>query len=355
MRNPESSETEIANKLKNCMNKKLKLCGLALLAAVAAATARAETTNLLQAVTVQFTYYYQGTPGTDTAGNVVNIVEKSSFDTKKLIDDISASGTNKAGDVLVRVTPVTNVVLVAVSTTNLVITNTSTSNTNINYDLVYGGTTNPIGATNVTFGTNIAVIDGASVTLNTNTAAIGTNTPPLVIGTNTTVTVTTLTNEIGVITGTNYAFVINALSNVPGTNKLGAAYWAIYNSRASQKLTKISPSASFSIDRDRIYTLTNSAYISGEVIKKNGVIVSGTTEDIRSMTLSNSTSQIRLNGYAHGRVVRVSLGKTASAPVVKSSDYTWTGSGSGVVGGTNNTPIIIEGTIGENYLGLLTD
>jgi hypothetical protein len=337
--------------MENIMIKKLKISALALFATAAAVTARADT-NLLQGVTVAFTVYTQGTPSATK-----NIVNQASFGTKALIESISASGTVNTGDVLARVTPVTNTVvdvtnLLQVSTTNLVITNTSTSNTNIAYEVIFGGVTNAIGTTNVVFGNNIVAIDGTNVTIGTNTATIGTNSAtPLIIGTNTSVTVSTLTNSIGEVTGTNYAFVINALNPVPtATNKLGAAYWAIFNPKTTPKITPISTNVLFDIHTDEVYQDgTNLAYLHGEKIKNDGQIESGTTDEIRSLTLSNSTMQIRLEGYAHGSIVPVSLGTTLSAEVVNSQDYHWTGSGSGT---SNLATMVITGNVTETYFKL---
>jgi hypothetical protein len=331
------------------MIKKLKLSALALLTGAAAMPAHAET-NLLQTVSVALTAYAQGTPSATQ-----NFINQFAFSTKTLIKAISASGTFNTGDLLVRVTPVTNVVvdvtnLTQISTTNLVITNTSS--TNLNYNLTFGGVTTNIGDTNVTFGADVVDIGGGTnVTLGTNTASIGTNLPALIIGTNTTVTVTTVTNGAGEIIGTNYAFAINALSTVAtATNTLGTASWAIYNKKTSPSLTPISTNVLFDIHRDEVYgDGTNLAYVHGEKIKANGEIEFGTTEEIRTLILSNSIGQVKLEGYAHGRVVPVSLGKTAAAPVVYSQNYNWTGSGSGI---TNDAIVIINGTISESFLGL---
>jgi hypothetical protein len=328
---------------------------LALFATAAAVAVHAQSTNLLQTVTVEFTAYSQGTPATTANGDVVNIVNHSSFGTKDLISALSASGTVNKGDMLVRETPVTNVViyvtnLVPVGNTNLVITNISTSLEVVSNDLIFGGVTTYIGNTNVTYGTNILVIDGASVTIGSNTATYGTNV--LAIGTNTTVTMTTLTNAAGEITGTSNYFVINALNVTPSTtNKLGTASWVIYNTKTTPKTTPISTNVYFDIHTDNIYGLTNSAYIHGETIKANGEIKFGTTDEIRTLTLSNSMAQIRLVGYAHGVIVPVSLGTTASAEVVDSQNYKWTGSGSGVIS-KDATPAVIDGNITEIYFKL---
>ena len=135
------------------------------------------------------------------------------------------------------------------------------------------------------------------------------------------------------------------------TNYLGTPYWAVYNKKTTPKLTPISTNVTFNVYIDTVYTLTNLAYLHGESIQKNGEIKLGTTDQIRTLTLSNSTEQVRLSGYAHGRVVPVSLGKTASAPVVYSANFDWTGSGSGVLDSATNTPIIINGGVNRDLSG----
>jgi hypothetical protein len=334
------------------MTKKLKLSAWTLLAAAATVTAQAQT-NLLQSVTVAFTYFSQGAP-VPTSTGTNNVVNKNNLTTKELIGILSPGGF-QSGDVLARATPVTNVPvtvtnLSTVSTTNLVITNTNPSLESPALNAVlFGSTSNYIGTTNVTFGTNIVAVDGTNVTMGTNSVTIGTNVLIPVIGTNTTVTTTILTNAFGNSVGTNYAFVINAL--VPGqttTNKLGTASWVIYNPANHGTITPISTNLLFNIYTDTVYDDgTNLAYMHGENIKKNGVIQFGTTDEIRALVLSNSTWNIKARGYAHGHVVAVSLG---GSDVVYSQDYLWDGSGSGVI---SNTPIVIDGLISEQYFKML--
>ena len=107
--------------------------------------------------------------------------------------------------------------------------------------------------------------------------------------------------------------------------------------------------------RDLVYQDgTNAAKIHGEVIRNDGEIRYGVTDEIRTLILSNSTWQIQLRGYAHGHVVPVSLGDDASATVVYSGDYAWTGSGSGV-NNTNSACFVMDGGITEDYIELLKE
>lgn len=338
------------------MNTKLKQSMLALLIAASTLTVRAQDT-LLQAVTVDFTFYSQGTPVSNSSGGTNNVVDHQGFGIRDLIRTLSASGTFNPGDILVRVTPtpiyVTNIV--PVSTTNLVLTNISTSTEIVSNAILFLGVSNYIGTTNVTFGTNIVAIDGVDVTLGTNSATVSNNATlssgtanPMFIGTNTTVTMTNLTNAAGYITGTNYTFVINAV-NIVTNNKTGAGSWAVYNRGT---LTPISTNVYFDIHTDSVYTSpTNLAYVHGEIIRHNGEINFGTTDEIRTLILSNSTMQIKLDGYAKGHLVPVSLGGTATSPVVYSQNYTWIGNGSGII--SNTVPSVISGGIIEGFYKLL--
>lgn len=186
------------------MTKTLKSIVLATLAATTAISAKADTTNLLQNVSVAFVIYSQGAPVVK-GDNTNNIVDKGAFGTKALIAAVSQSGAFLPGDELVRATPVTNepvevTNLVPVGTNTLVITNTSTSTLTVSNELILnGGSAIPISNLNVTFGTDSEVIGGVTVTLGTN---IATNSiTNLIVGTNTTVTATILTNEGGYLVG----------------------------------------------------------------------------------------------------------------------------------------------------------
>ncbi len=321
---------------------------LALLVAASALTVHAQD-DLLQALSVQFTFYTQGPPVANHAGGTNYIAEKQSFGTKDLIRTVSASGTFSAGDTLSRLTPtpiyVTN--LVPVSTTNLILTNISTSTEIVSNALLFGSDSNFIGDTNVTFGTNIVLVGGVSVTIGTNFATVGTNLPPLAIGTNTSVTTSNLTNAAGYIVGTNYTFVMNEV-NIVTNNKTGPGAWVVYNTH-TKTTTPISTNVYFDIHTAAVYSSpTNLAYVHGENIRHNGEIQFGTTDEIRTLILSNSTMRIKLNGYAKGRLVPVSLGGGA---VVYSQDYHWTGGGSGII--SNTTPSVITGEITEFFYKLL--
>lgn len=238
--------------------------------------------------------------------------------------------------------------LAVLSTTNLVLTNISTSLEAISSVVLYGGASNYIGGTPLTFGTDIVNYDGTNVTAGTNVATSGTNT--FIIGTNTTVVATVLTNQIGEDVGTNYAFAINAIYTVPGTtNTLGAASWAIFNKNTNPQLTPLNTNVLFNIYTARVHDDgTNLAYVHGEVTGANHVIRYGTTDEIRVMVLSNSIWNIRLTGYAHGHVVPISLG---GSDVVYSHNYNWFGNGSGTT--TNITADVITGDISEDYFKFL--
>ena len=337
------------------MNKKIRSFALVSLLAAAAMGAQAGTTNLLQSVTVAFTVYKQGPSNVNSATGLTNyIVDKSSFKTKDLITAVSATSNFNNGDVLVRATPVTNAVvnvtnLVPNGTNTLTLTNTSTSNTNITYDLITATSTNAIGDTNITFGTNIEDFGTNAVTLGTNTAIVGTNTAlNVIVGTNTTVTITTLTNAVGENVGTNYVFVSNTLTNEPTTtNVLGTPYWAIYSSR-TKTLTPISTNVTFDIRTRLVYDDgTNVARIHGETITKNHIVKFGTTDEIRTLVLSNATVNVKLQGYAEGHYVPVRLGKGDTS---YSQDFGWAGSGSGTY---TNAPVVVEGGIVEQYYKFL--
>ena len=347
---------KIENK-KNRMTKKLKLSALALMVAAAAVTAQAQDT-LLQAVSVNFTFYSQGKSMVTSSGNTNNFVDHQGFGIKDLIKALGVSYVS--GDVLARSTPTpiytTNIVPGTV--TNLIITNISTSTEIVSNAILFLGASNYIGDTNVTFGTNIVLIGGVPVTLGTNYATVGTNlvlspastAAPMLIGTNTTVTTTNLTNAAGFVVGTNYTFVNNTV-NVVTTNKTGPGTWVIYNT-GTKTTTPIPTNVFFDIHTEVVYkSPTNLAYMHGETIKHDGEIDFGSTDEIRALVLSNSTTQIRLDGYAHGHLVPVSLGTTATAPVVYSQDYHWFGNGSGLI--SNTVPSVISGEISEGFFKLL--
>jgi hypothetical protein len=339
------------------MNKRLELSALALLAAAAAATANAQT-NLLQSVSVEFVIYSQGPTNVVSGRTNYTVNDSGRFGTRELIGIVSSNGYH-SGDVLARATPVTNVAvevtnLVPIFTNIVVISNASTSLEAVTNELsissINGGAFANIGNDTVTFGANTTtnLIDGATVAVGTNTATYGPTSQS--IGTNTTVTTITLTNADGYAIGTSNIFIsYNLETSSTATNKLGTPSWVIYNDHNGKPaITPISTNLLFDIRRDLIYGLTNSAYVHGETIRSNNVIRYGTTDEIRTLLLSNGVWNIRLQGYAHGRVVSVSLGGT---DVVYSQDYTWDGDGSGAT--TNSTPIILDGDIREMYFKYL--
>jgi len=342
------------------MIKNLKLSALALMIAAAAMMTQAKTTNLLQSVSVAFTIYAQGTPVAISSGTK-NVINHYAFATKDLIQALKATGTFNQGDILVRVTPIPGYLtnLVAVSTNILLLTNTSTSTLSVSNELILnGGAPVLIGYSNVVFGTNIAVIGGVPVTLETNFATVidtnGTTTNGLTVevGTNTTVTTSALFNTNGYLVGTNYVFVNNSLNLVSITNRPPESYWAIYNKNASPVLTLIPSTTLFDIRTDRLHgDGTNLAYLNGETFNKNGREQGGTTEEVRTLVFSNSTWNIRLNGDASASaVVNLEVNSTL-ASLVYSPDYSWTAGGSGTT--TNSAPVIVKGTIREWYYSVL--
>ena len=334
------------------MNKKLKLSALALLAAAAAATANAQT-NLLQSVNVDFAIYSQG-PTNIVSGRTNYIVNgPGHFGTKDLIGIVSSNGFH-SGDVLARATPVTNVAvevtnLVPVGTNVLVITNESTSEEVVsNYWIFNNGSPDYISNNIVTFGTNIETIDGMIVTLGTNSATAGGLSQ--IVGTNTTVTTLVISNAAGNPVGSSNIFIsYNLETSSTTTNTLGTPSWVIYNSQPKPAITPISTNVYFNIYTDEVYGMTNVyAIVHGQQITRNQVIKYGTTDEIRTLILSNGTWNIKLQGYAHGHYVPVSLG---GSDVVYSQDYTWDGDGSGTT--TNSTPIILDGNVREVYFKYL--
>jgi hypothetical protein len=332
------------------MNNRIKLSALALLAA-AATTANAET-NLLQEVSVNFVYYSQGPTNVTSAGTNYIVNGPYRFGSKDLIAAVSSTGYS-SGDVLVRATPVITVPvyvtsLSPVGTNVLVITNTSTSEDAISNEWIFnGGAPVYIGDTNVTYGTNIQTIGGSNVTIGTNIATAGGSTQ--IVGTNTTVTTTVLTNGVGNPVGTSNVFVSNDLeTNSTSTNTLGTASWLIYNKNGNPKTNALSTNVYFDIHTDLVYGLTNvDAYVHGETITKQHVIKHGTTDEIRTLILSNSTWNIKLQGFAQGRSVPVNLG---GSDVAYSQDYNWAGNGSGT---SNSTPVVIDGNVSEDYFKYL--
>jgi hypothetical protein len=168
----------------------------------------------------------------------------------------------------------------------------------------------------------------------------------LFIGSNTTVTSLTFTNSSGYVIGTSNIFVINSFTNIPGeTTNLGTASWVIYNNNHGHpSITPISTNVTFDIHTDDVHgDGTNLALIHGETIGKNHVIKYGTTDEIRTFSLSNATWNIKLDGYSNGHYVPVSLGDDVTG---YSSDYNWEGSGSGT---SNAVPLVIEGSVSEQY------
>lgn len=329
------------------MKLNLKLTALAAFAAIT--TAQAQTADVLQSVNVAFTLFTQGTP-VATASGSNNVVVRTRFTSKNLIQAVSASGTYFNGDVLVRSTYQTNVPisvtnLVPYATNTLTFTNTSTNALSPTNELILNSNTPiTIGDTNVTFGTNIETIGGSSVTSGTNTAIAGTNS--VIVGTNTTVTSTVITNGTGQTVGTNYVFISNTFTNTTGTRTGNVSAWEIYN---RGNLTPISTNVLFDIRTAHVHGDTNLlALIHGESIGKNDVIRSGTTDEIRLFVLSNATWNIKMAGYAQGHYVNISLGQGATT---NSQDLNWTGSGSGTV--NSNTPLVVDGTIAEHYFKLL--
>ena len=335
------------------MTNKLKISALALLAAAAATAASAET-NLLQEVSVTFQYYSQGPTNVTSSGATNYTVNgPDRFGTKNLIGILSTNGF-QSGDVLARATPVTNLIVVGTNlvpfgTNTLVITNTSTSEESISNDLILnGGTPIYIGDTNVTFGTNTEVIDGQTVTLGTNMATAGVLN--LTVGTNTTVTTIPVTNGVGNNVGSSNIFIsYDLVLTNQSTNTLGTASWVIYNKHSTPQITPINSNVLFEIHTDKVYGDTNvSALVHGEQITKQNVVKFATTDEIRTLVLSNGTWNIQLQGFSHGHVTPVSLGGT---DIVYIPDYSWTGGGSGL---SNGVPIVLDGLgITENYFKFL--
>jgi len=133
----------------------------------------------------------------------------------------------------------------------------------------------------------------------------------------------------------------------PVTNNAeGIATWEIYNT-LNKSLVPISTNVYFEVHTAHVYTETNvPAYLHGETVRDNGRLAVGTTDEIRSLVLSNSTTQIRLQGYAHGHVVPVSLTSEPSTNTVYSRNYFWEGNGSGII---SNQTVILDGTISEDF------
>lgn len=327
------------------MMRKLKITLLAVLA-LAAIAVRAQD-SVLQAVSVNLTLFTQGGPVVNSAAGTTNYtVGHQSFSTKDLIAAVTGSNFVN-GQLLVRVTPtpIISTNIVAVSSTNLVLTNLGDVSSNA---LILGASSNFIGATNVTFGTNRVTIGGTNVTLGTNTATAGGTT--LTIGTNTTMSTTVLTNTNGYVIGTNYAFTINALTVV--TNIVTAnGSWCIYNSKTHAGPTAISSNVYFDIHTDLIYGDTNGvpALIAGESLRANNRITSGVSDAIRSLVLSNATARLRLSGYSKGHLTAVNINTNArsAAEYVYSQDFIWNAFGSGVL--TNVLPVVAEGTVTETF------
>jgi hypothetical protein len=348
------------------MTTKFKTLVLTLFGAVAAISTPAQTSilsesNLLQSVTVALNVYSEGTPMV-TGSGTNHIINGGTLRTKDLIRLVSASGTFKPGDILVRARSVSNTVttvtnLFPISTTNLIITNLTTNGGPVSNAVVFGGVSNYIGASNLVFGTNIETIGDSNVTFGTNVLAVvegsSTNALSFTIGTNTTVVATSLTNSSGATTGTNYLFTINALNiSATNTNSLGSASWNIYNPNSTPILAPISTNVVFNLYTDDIYTGTNSdstnlARVIGDDVGRSGIIETGAVDAIRSLVLSNSAMQFKITGFARGHIVRVSLG---GSHIVYSRDFNETAAGSGT---TNTTSILLDGGITETYFKLL--
>lgn len=339
----------------------IKITALALLTAATALTVHAQD-DLLQALSVSFTIYTQGTPISNSSGGTNNVVDKQSFGTKDLIAAVTGNAFTN-GELLVRVTPtpilVTNIT--AIGSTNLILTNISTSTEIVSNALLFDGTSNYIGATNITFGTNIVDIGGTNVTVGTNSVTAGTNATlssgtvnPFPIGTNTTMTVSNITNASGYVVGTNYTITTNALTVITNI-KTGDGWWGTYNTKTKAGPTPISTNVHFSVTTEDVYADTNNiaAYVHGETVRKNGEINFGTTDAIRTLVLSNSTMQIRLRGYAKGHLVAVSLTSPPTAgSTVYSQDYIWDAAGSGISNAVPVTPLVVEGGVVEAFYKL---
>jgi hypothetical protein len=130
--------------------------------------------------------------------------------------------------------------------------------------------------------------------------------------------------------GTFNAGDVLARATTVSNGALGTASWVIYNKGT---ITPISTNVYFDVHTDDAYGGTDPAYVRGVNITGNHVIKYGTTDEIRTMILSNSAWQIKLVGYARGHEVPVSLG---GSDVVYSQDYNWSGSGSGTTGDSGN-------------------
>lgn len=341
MTNP---KTKQFNSRKISMKRVLKYAVLAVLAVAAAISAKAET-NLLQAVTVDLLYFSQGPTNVNDGVTNYTVNGPIRLDTKYLINALSTNGY-KSGDVLVRATPVTNVTvyvtnLVPTSTNTLLITNESTSEETVsNYLIFNSGSPVLIGNTNLSFTTNASGSNSLTV------AVYGVD--MLTVGTNATESSVELTNQVGNVVGTSYTFVNNTLNPVAtGVNSLGTATWDIYNS-VHHLLSPISTNVYFDIHTDDTYGLTNvPARVHGEQVTHQNVIKFRTTDEIRTLVLSNTTVNLKLVGYAHGHLASVALGGGAVGTV---QDYSWVGSGSGTI---TNYPDVLTGGITEQYYKFL--
>lgn len=121
--------------------------------------------------------------------------------------------------------------------------------------------------------------------------------------------------------------------------------WVVFNKNTIPQITPISTNVDFDTHTDYAYgDGTNLAFVHGETITRTYELKYGTTDEIRTLILSNSTWQVKLVGYAHGHVVPLSL---PGNDLVYSSDYNWKGSGSGT--STNSTVVVMNGTIAETY------
>jgi hypothetical protein len=145
--------------------------------------------------------------------------------------------------------------------------------------------------------------------------------------------------------------VVTVTNTTDSTNPLGSSAWMIYNAKTTPVLTPINTNVYFDVHTHVVFDDgTNLALIHGESITRNGVIHFGTRDEFRTLVLSNSVWQIKLDGYAHGHLVPVSLdGK--GGDVVYSADYPeWNADGSGTM---NSNILVLNGQASENYFKLL--
>jgi hypothetical protein len=133
------------------------------------------------------------------------------------------------------------------------------------------------------------------------------------------------------------------------TNVSGAAFYEVLS--ANGKTATVISNGVLTESTLQIDSLTNSARVTGELIKANGEISTGNSIALRSLYVAISNSwNLEAIGLDRSTAVPLEVQTGSGTAQYNVADSTWTVTGDGFNGvTTNNTPYLLTGTIGERF------